>query len=62
MVKVKVIKRYNDMVLKKIHEKDTVFETNEKRAQYLVKQGMVEIIEETGNKAAEKGEREKNEK
>ena len=60
MVKVKVIKRYNDLVLKKIQEKNTVFETNEKRAQCLVKQGMVEIIEETGNKAAEKGE--KNEK
>lgn len=54
MVKVKVIKRYNDMVLKKIQEKDTIFETDEKRAQHLVKQGMAKVIEETGRKVAEK--------
>ena len=54
MARVKVIKRYNDLVLKKIQEKDTVFETTEKRAQYLVKQGMVVIADETKKEIVEK--------
>lgn len=53
MVKVKVIKRYNDVVLKKIQEKETVFEVSEARAQHLVKQGMVEIVGETPKESAE---------
>lgn len=54
MVKVKVIKRYNDVVLKKIQEKGTTFKVSEERAKHLVKQGMVEIIEEAKKESAEK--------
>ncbi len=43
-VKVKVIKRYSDIVLQKIMEEDTEFETDERRAQHLAEQGMVKII------------------
>lgn len=39
MKKVKVIRRYNDLQLKKIQEVGTEFETEETRAQHLVKQG-----------------------
>lgn len=46
MAKVKVIKRYNDIVLKKTQEKGTVFEVSEARAKHLVEQKMVEIVEE----------------
>ena len=49
-MKVKVIKRYNDVVLNKIKEKDEneseVFEVSKERAEHLVKEGMVEIIKE----------------
>lgn len=45
-IKVKVIKRYNDIVLNKIKEKDEVFEVSKERAEHLVKEGMVEIIKE----------------
>lgn len=45
-MKVKVIKRYNDVVLNKIKEKDEVFEASKERAEHLVKEGMVEIIKE----------------
>lgn len=46
-IKVKVIKRYNDVVLNKIKEKDEVFEVvSKERAEHLVKEGMVEIIKE----------------
>lgn len=51
MVKVKVIKRYNDVVLKRIQEEGTVFETNEKRADYLVHEGVVELVKEESAKA-----------
>lgn len=53
MPKVRVIKRYNDMVLKKIQEKGTEFEVSEARAKHLVKQKMVQIVEE--KKAEKKG-------
>lgn len=46
MVKVKVVKRYHDMVLNKIHKKDYVFETDEKRAEHLVKEGVAEILKD----------------
>lgn len=46
-VKVKVIKRYHDLKLGKIQEKDTEFEATKERAEYLTKQGMVEILKET---------------
>lgn len=45
-LKVKVIKRYNDVALNEIKEKDEVFEVNKERAEHLVKEGMVEIIKE----------------
>lgn len=46
ITKVKVIKRYNDVVLNKIKEKDEAFEVSKERAEHLVKEGMVEIIKE----------------
>jgi hypothetical protein len=49
-VKVKVIKRYNDISLNKIQEKDTEFETTETRAKYLAEQGMVEIVGDVSKK------------
>lgn len=57
-VKVKAIKRYHDMTLKKIIEKDTEFEVSKARADYLVKQGMVEILKEAKGKE-QKDEKEK---
>lgn len=45
-LKVKVIKRYNDVALNEIKEKDEVFEVSKERAEHLVKESMVEIIKE----------------
>lgn len=45
MVKVKVIKEYNDLKLKEVPEVGKVFETDKERAEYLIDQGMVEIID-----------------
>ena len=45
-LKVKVIKRYNDVALNEIKEKVEVFEVSKERAEHLVKVGMVEIIKE----------------
>ena len=45
-LKVKVIKRYNDVALNEIKEKDEVFEVSKERAEHLVKEGMGEIIKE----------------
>ena len=59
MVRVKVVKRYNDLVLKKIQEVDAEFETDGKRAKYLVNQGMVEIV---GGVKTERKEKSSNEK
>lgn len=59
MVRVKVVKRYNDIVLKKIQEVDAEFETDGKRAEYLVNQGMVEIV---GGVKTERKEKSSNEK
>lgn len=59
-VRVRVIKKYNDLVLKKIQTVGTEFETSEQRARYLVSQGMVEIVEEVKAKGKEqKDEKEK---
>ena len=44
MKKVKAIKRYSDVVLKKIVEKDHEFEVSDDRAKHLVEQGMVTIL------------------
>lgn len=43
-MKVKVIKRYNDLALKKIQEIGTVLEVKDERGEYLISQGMVEKI------------------
>lgn len=45
-MKVKVIKRYNDLVLKKIQKVDTIFEVTDERGKYLIGQGMVEEFKE----------------
>lgn len=54
-VKVKVIKRYYDLKLGKIQEKGTEFEATKERAEYLTKQGMVEILKETAKTAKTEG-------
>ena len=59
MVRVKMVKRYNDFVLKKIQEVDAEFETDGKRAKYLVNQGMVEIV---GGAKTERKEKKSDEK
>ncbi len=46
MKKVKVIQKYSDIVLKKIMKEGTVFEVDDKRADHLVKQGMVEVVKQ----------------
>lgn len=43
-MKVKVIKRYNDLVLKKIQEVNAVLEVTDERGKYLISQGMAEKI------------------
>lgn len=43
-MKVKVIKRYNDLALKKIQEIGTALEVTDKRGEYLISQGMAEKI------------------
>lgn len=59
-VKVRVIKKYHDLALKKIQTVGTEFDTSEQRAKYLVSQGMVEIIGEVKAKGKEqKDEKEK---
>lgn len=60
MVKIKVLKRFNDVDAKKgiqniIRKKDDEFEVDEKRAEHLVKQGMVEIVTEPKKVVEKKG-------
>lgn len=43
-MKVKVIKRYNDLALKKIQEIGTGIEVKDERGEYLISQGMAEKI------------------
>ena len=50
-MKVKAIKRYSDVRLNKVIEPGTVLEVDEARADHLVKEGMVEILKETGKTA-----------
>lgn len=45
MAKVRVIKRYNDMILKNIQEEGTILEVSKGRAEHLVNEGMAELIE-----------------
>ena len=47
MKKVKVIKRYNDVVLKKIQEPGTILEVGDKRADHLVREEMAEYVTKT---------------
>lgn len=54
MTKIKVIKRYSDVVLKRIVEKDEELTVSEARAAHLVKEGMAEIVDE-GKQAKTKG-------
>ena len=54
MVKVKALKRFNDVAEKKgvknvIRKKDDVFEVDKKRAEHLVEQKMVEVIKTSAN-------------
>ena len=42
MVKVRVIKRYSDVVLRKIQEVGTVLDVDERRAAHLIKEGVAE--------------------
>ena len=58
MVKVKALKRFNDVAEKKgvknvIRKRDDEFEVDEKRAENLVKQGMVKVVEQAKGKKAE---------
>lgn len=58
MVKVKAIKRYHDLKQKKIIEpgkKGDTFEVTKERADHLVKQGMVKIIENDGKEKTGEG-------
>ena len=57
-MKVRCIKRYSDVKLKKIIEVDTIFNVDEERAQHLVNEKVAEIVnetEKTTEKAAGKG-------
>lgn len=49
-MKVRAVKKYNDLMLKKVVAKETEFDVPEDRAKYLVSQGMVEILEESEKK------------
>lgn len=46
-MKVKVIKRFNDIKERKIQEVGNILEVTEARAEWLVSQGMVEKCQET---------------
>lgn len=48
-MKVKAVKRYSDIILKRVVEKDEELEVAEDRGKHLVGQGMVQILEEKGH-------------
>ena len=52
-MKMRCIKRYSDVKLKKIIEVDTIFDVDEERANHLVNEKVAEIVNET-EKTAEK--------
>lgn len=58
MMHIKVVKRYNDLALKKIQEVGTELDVTEKRGKYLISQGMAMECEKT----VEKGGKKKDEK
>lgn len=49
-MRVKVIKRYSDVVLNKIKEVGDMFNVSEQRAQHLEKEGVAVIIKEKQTK------------
>lgn len=51
-MKVRAIKKYSDIVLKKVVEKGTEFDVQDDRANYLASQGMVELVREEKKDAA----------
>lgn len=51
-VKVRAIKKYSDIIRKKVIEKGTEFDVPDDRAQYLASQGMVELVKEERKDAA----------
>ena len=53
-VKVKCIKRYSDIKLKKIVEVGDILDVDDERAEHLVHEGVAEITKET-EKVADKG-------
>lgn len=56
-MRVKAVKRYNDIVLKKVVEKETVMDVTEARGKHLIEQGMAEATEEPAeSKKTEKKE------
>ena len=55
-MKVKCIKRYNDVSLHKTLEIGAVLEVDEARANYLIHEGMVEIIAEEAEDAMDEEE------
>lgn len=57
MVKVKVIKRYNDLDLKKIQEVGTILEVADVRGKYLISQGMAEEIKEYAKEQKPEGQK-----
>lgn len=59
MVKVKVIKRYSDVRLRKIQEIGAVLEVSEERAKHLVSQGVAVILEEKEKPIAKADEKAK---
>ena len=48
-VKVKAVKRYSDIILKRVVEKDEELEVAEDRGKHLVGQGIVQILEQKGH-------------
>ena len=52
-MKVKCIKRYSDVKLKKIVEVGDILDVDDERAEHLIQEGVAEIIKET-EKAASK--------
>ena len=46
MKKIKVIKRYSDVLLKKIVKEDTTMDVEDARAEHLVKEGVAVILED----------------
>lgn len=51
-MKVRAIKKYSDIVLKKVVEKGAEFDVAEDRAKYLIGQGMVEPVKDEKKDAA----------